>query len=96
MSMVMEVIFTALVLLLTLLLPFAVWPILRQGHRLLVSSILPITHRRAEENWKSRKVEGPCFHVQRARPIGIFFSVLGIAGLCATWTFATSWDVRTI
>jgi hypothetical protein len=38
----------------------------------------------------------PYFHVQKARPIAIFFFVVGIAGLCATWTFAREWLARSV
>ena len=33
------------------------------------------------------------FHVQRARPVGIVFSVIGIAGLCATWLISSDFWV---
>ena len=41
-------------------------------------------------------VEAPYFHVEKGRPFGIVFSVVGIAGLCATWIFAAAWDARIV
>ena len=41
-------------------------------------------------------VEAPYFYVEKGRPFGIVFSVVGIAGLCATWIFATAWDARIV
>ena len=60
----------------------------------ILSSANRVSRRRAEDYWKNLALEGPYFHVQKARPTGILFSIVGIAGLCGTWIFATSWESR--
>ncbi len=59
-----------------------------------MSSIDRVSHRRAADYWKNMALEGPYFHVEKARPTGILFSIVGIAGLCGTWIFATSWEPK--
>jgi hypothetical protein len=45
---------------------------------------------------KGGTAEGPYFHVQAARPLGVAFLVFGVVGLCATWIFATEWLPRIV
>jgi hypothetical protein len=82
-----DIIATVLVFL-SLFLAYRVWYHWRRKMRVpLVRAIDSFVRSRS----KDRAAMKPYFYVERARPLGILFSVVGILGLCATWIVAPRW-----
>jgi len=73
---------------------FAMYRVSCAWHRWLYDRLASYRRRTSYGRAAGRMVEAGYFHVQKARPLGILFSVVGVVGLSATWVFATQWLAR--